>query len=51
MVKETHHIFILVQGRGDVGVTSLLHSYTDFTIYMRLKSLGNSYLRSLGFPM
>jgi hypothetical protein len=27
MVKETHHIFIsliLVQGRGNVGVTSLL---------------------------
>jgi hypothetical protein len=53
MVKETHHIFIsqiLVQGRGDVGVTSLLHSYTGFTIYKRLKSLGNSYSKSLEFP-
>jgi hypothetical protein len=54
MVKETHHIFIsliLVQGRGDVGVTSLLHSYTDFTIYKRLESLENSFLENLGFPM
>jgi hypothetical protein len=38
-------------GRGDVGVTSLLHSYTGFIIYKRLKSLGNSYLKSLEFPM
>jgi hypothetical protein len=54
MEKETRHTFIslfLVQGRGDVGVTSLLHSYTGFTIYKRLKSLGNSYLKSLEFPM
>ena len=52
--KEMRHIFIslfLVQGRGDVGVTSVLHSYTGFTVYKRLKSLGNSYLKSLEFPM
>jgi hypothetical protein len=54
MEKEMRHTFIslfLVQGRGDVGVTSLLHSYTCFTIYMRLESLGNFYLKSLEFPM
>jgi hypothetical protein len=53
MVKETHHIFIsliLVQGRGDVGVTSLLNSHTGFTIYKRLKSLENSCSRNLEFP-
>jgi hypothetical protein len=53
MEKETRNTFIslfLVQDRGDVGVTSLLHSYTGFTIYMRLKSLGNSDSRSLEFP-
>jgi hypothetical protein len=54
MEKKTRNTFIslfLVQGRGGVGVTSLLHSYTGFTIYKRLKSLGNSYLKSLEFPM
>jgi hypothetical protein len=54
MEKETRNTFIsliLVQGRGGVGVTSLLHSYTGFTIYMRLKSLGNSFLENLEFPM
>jgi hypothetical protein len=54
MEKEMCHIFIplfLVQGRGGVGVTSLLQPQICFTNYMRLENLGNSYLKSLGFPM
>jgi hypothetical protein len=59
MEKEMCHIFIslfLVQGRGWCGVHSLLQQLntpykTQFTNYMRLKSLGNSYLKSLEFPM
>jgi hypothetical protein len=53
MEKETRHTFIslfLVQGRGGLGLTPLLQQLHTLTNYMRLKSLGNSYLRSLEFP-
>jgi hypothetical protein len=48
------HIFIplfLVQGRGGVGVHSFITVAIYFTKYMRLESLGNSYSKSLEFPM
>jgi hypothetical protein len=54
MEKEMLHSFIslfLVQGRGGLGLTPLLHNCIHFTNYMRLKSLGNSFLKSLEFPM
>jgi hypothetical protein len=55
MEKETRHVFIslfLVQGRGGLGLTPLLQQlYSHFTNYMRLKSLGNSFLKSPEFPM
>jgi hypothetical protein len=54
MEKETRHIFIslfLVQGRGGMGSTPLLQQlYIYLTIYMKLKSLRNSFLKSLEFP-
>jgi hypothetical protein len=48
------HIFIslfFVQGRGGMGSTLFYNNCTYFIIYMKLKSLGNSFLKSLGFPM
>jgi hypothetical protein len=54
MKKETRHIFIssfLVQGRGGMRSTPLLQQlYIYLKIYMKLKSLGNSFLKSLEFP-
>jgi hypothetical protein len=53
MEKEMCHIFIslfLVQGSGGVGSTSLLQQVYISHNYMKLKSLGNSLLESLGFP-
>jgi hypothetical protein len=53
MEKETRHIFIssfLVQGKGGMGSTPLLQQfYINLKIYMKLKSLGNSFLKSLEF--
>jgi hypothetical protein len=54
MEKETRHIFIslfLVQGRGGLGLIPLLHNCIHFTNYMRVKSLGNSFLKIPEFPM
>jgi hypothetical protein len=55
--KGTRHIFIssfLVQGKGGMGSTPLLRQlyiyiYIYLKIYMKLKSLGNSFLKSLEF--
>jgi hypothetical protein len=55
MENETRHIFIslfLVQGRGWYGGLLLYYNNCKhLTNYMKLKSLGNSFLKSLGFPM
>jgi hypothetical protein len=53
MEKETRHIFIslfLVQGRVVWGLLFYYNNSIYLTIYMKLKSLGNSFLKSLGFP-
>jgi hypothetical protein len=53
MEKEMCHIFIsliLVQGRVVWGLLFYYNKCTYFTIYMKLKSLGNSFLKSLEFP-
>jgi hypothetical protein len=54
MEKETCHTFIslfLVQGRGGMGFIPLITTNVHiFTIYTKLKSLGNFYLKSLEFP-
>jgi hypothetical protein len=54
MEKETHHIFILFfsyEAGGGRGLFHLYNNCTYLTNYMKLKSQGNSFLRSLGFPM
>jgi hypothetical protein len=54
MEKETRHIFIslfLVQDRGGLGLFLYYSNCTYFTNYTRLKNLGNSFLKSLEFPM
>jgi hypothetical protein len=53
MEKEMCHIFIslfLVQSRGDMGSIPLYNKCTYLTVYMKLKSLGNSFLKSFEFP-
>jgi hypothetical protein len=49
----SHSYFFISGTRQGVVWGSLLYynNYTHFTNYMRLKSLGNSYLKSLEFPM
>jgi hypothetical protein len=54
MEKETRHTFIslfLVPGRGGMGLIPLLQQMYIPYKFMRLKSLGNSFLKSLEFPM
>jgi hypothetical protein len=54
MEKERRHICIslsLVQDRGGMGFIPLITTNVHiFTIYTKLKSLENSYLKSLEFP-
>jgi hypothetical protein len=53
MEKETRHNFIslfLVQGRVVWGLFLYYNKCTYLTIYMKLKSLGSSCLKSLEFP-
>jgi hypothetical protein len=53
MEKETRHIFISlfkVQGRGGIGLIPYYNNCIHFTNYIRLKSLGNSFLKSLELP-
>jgi hypothetical protein len=48
------HFYFLIFGTRQRWFGNLLlyyNIYTGFTIYKRLKSLGNSYLKSLEFPM
>jgi hypothetical protein len=51
--NATYFYFLISGTRQGWFGNSLLYynSYTGFIIYKRLKSLGNSYLKSLEFPM